>query len=113
MLLRPLKLWVQSGAYFQQRPHLAVDPGVALGRRGQPREDLEQRALTGAILAHHAEDRAVLRREADVPQGAQSVRSWPSDVVLDTARRQTRRPISPAVVARASRSVSYDRYAPR
>ena len=57
---------VEAGADLEQRREAPPDVGVALGRVGDPREDLEQRALAGAVPADDAEHLAVLEVERDV-----------------------------------------------
>ena len=48
------------------RPRKLGDP---VGRLGDSREDLEQRALAGAVAADHAEHLAVSYLNRHVPQG--------------------------------------------
>ena len=48
---------------------LSATHGAALGRLGDAREDLEQRALAGAVAADDADDLAALDFEGDVTEG--------------------------------------------
>ena len=51
---------------FEQRCHAAVDGDVAVGRMQYARDNLQQRAFAGAVLADDAERLAALNLEADV-----------------------------------------------
>ena len=62
------QLRVEAGADLEQRADPAAQPRLALGRRRDPGEDLEQRALAGAVVADDPEGLAALDLEVDVPQ---------------------------------------------
>ena len=50
------QLGMEAGADLEQRPQAAADTGPAAGRLGDPRQDLDQRRLAGAVAAdqrHH------------------------------------------------------------
>ena len=67
-VLPPGQLGMEAGADFQQRPDPPVDLGFAAGRLGDPGEDLQQRALAGAVAADDAENLALAHFKTDVPQ---------------------------------------------
>ena len=50
------QLGMEAGADFEQRSHPAVDLDAAFGRLGDSRQDLEQRALAGAVAADDPDD---------------------------------------------------------
>ena len=64
---------MEAGADFQQAPDAAGDLGLALGRLGDAREDLEQRALAGAVAADDADHFTAVHLEAHVLQGPEGV----------------------------------------
>ena len=53
------QLRVEAGPDLEQAADAAADRGAALGRRRDPREDLEQRRLAGAVPADEADDLAL------------------------------------------------------
>jgi hypothetical protein len=57
---------VKTGPDFEKARHTASDHGTPLRRFGDAVEDLEERALAGAVAANDAEDLALLDVEADV-----------------------------------------------
>ena len=59
---------MKARAHFQQRPDAPVHIGVALGRLGDARENLQQRALARAVAPDDAHDLAVLDLERHVLQ---------------------------------------------
>jgi hypothetical protein len=59
---------MEAGAHLQQRSDAAVDLGLALGRLGDARQDLEQRALAGAVAPDHPQHLPALDLEAHMPQ---------------------------------------------
>ena len=59
---------VKAGADLEQAADAAAQPHPALGRLGDAAEDLEQRALAGAVAADDADDLALLDFEAHVLQ---------------------------------------------
>src|SRR5262249_13424040 len=65
---------VKAGPDLEQRADAAAQPGAALSRRRDPGEDLEQRALAGAVVADHAERLSALDLEADVAQSPELAR---------------------------------------
>ena len=67
-VLPPGQLGMEAGADLEQRADAAAQPRLALGRRRDPGEDLEQRALAGAVVADHPHRLAALHLEADVAQ---------------------------------------------
>src|SRR5438132_1521671 len=60
------QLGVEAGADFQQAADAAGDLDFPLGRLGDAREDLEQRALAGAVAADDADHFATVHLEAHV-----------------------------------------------
>ena len=62
------QLGVEPGAHLQQGTHPAPRTGHARRRLRDPGEDLEQRALPGAVAADHAEGLTLGHLEVDVPQ---------------------------------------------
>ena len=54
------QLVVESGAHFEQRAHAAANLREATGRFGNFRQNLEQRALAGAVATDDAHDIALL-----------------------------------------------------
>ena len=68
-VLAPGQLRVEAGADLEQRADPAGHLGPAGARLGDPREDLQQRALAGAVVADQADDFAVRRSsKRDVAQ---------------------------------------------
>ena len=65
---------MEAGADLQQRADAAVELGAAGGRLRDPREDLQQGALAGAVAADDADDLAALDLEGDVLEGPERVR---------------------------------------
>src|SRR5688500_18335808 len=78
------RLVVESRAELEQRDDAAAAADAAAGRRDDPGDDLEQRALAGAVRADDAEDRAALDVERHIAQGPQLAR------VEDLARQRKR-----------------------
>ena len=64
---------MEAGAHLQQRAHPPVDLGFALGRLGDPGQDLQQRALAGPVAADHAQHLAIMNIEIDVLQRPETV----------------------------------------
>src|SRR5262249_34739265 len=62
------ELRVEAGADLEQRAHPAAESCMPGGGRRDPGEDLQQRALTGAIVADHAERLALRNLEVDLTQ---------------------------------------------
>ena len=60
------KFLVEAGAHLEQRADAPTDLDSTLGRLGDAREHLEQRALACAIAADHADDRARGDVERDI-----------------------------------------------
>ena len=71
-------------------PILEQDP--AMRRREVARDDLHQRRLAGAVVAHEADDLAGLDREIDVGQGADGAEFLP-DILQDEERHVSSLPI--------------------
>src|SRR5438094_7302021 len=67
------QLGVEAGADFEQTADAAGDLDLALGRLGDTREDLEQRALAGAVAADDTDHFAAVHVEAHVLQGPEGV----------------------------------------
>src|SRR5262249_56738899 len=63
------QLRMKPGAHLEQARHAALQLGAAFGRRRDARQDLEQRAFSGAVAADDADDLAGADVEADVAQG--------------------------------------------
>jgi hypothetical protein len=59
---------VKSGTYFEQAADAPAQLGPTLCGLGDAAQDLEQRALSCAIAAYHADDLALGNLEADVAQ---------------------------------------------
>ena len=59
---------VKTGPDLQQTAHAANDLGAPLGRMDDPREDLQQRALAGAIAANDSHHLARVYFERDVAE---------------------------------------------
>ena len=57
---------MKAGPDLEQAGDAAAQHDAALGRLGDAAQDLEQRALAGAIAADDADDLALLDLEADV-----------------------------------------------
>ena len=68
------ELGMEARAHLEQRSDPAAQPRLAPRRRRDPGEDLEQRALAGAVVADHAEGLAALHLEVDVPQRPELLR---------------------------------------
>ena len=62
------QLRVEAGADFEQAADPSADFCPALGRLGDARQNLEQRALAGTVVADHAEDLAGRNLQRDVAQ---------------------------------------------
>ena len=67
-VLAPGQLGVEAGADLEQRADAAGDLGPAGGRLGDARQDLEQRALAGAVAADDPDHLARTDLERDVAQ---------------------------------------------
>jgi len=65
---------MEARAHLEQGPHPAVDNRSALGRFGNPREDLEQRALPRPVGANQADDLPLLDLEGHILQRPERVR---------------------------------------
>ena len=74
MFSRPGQLRVEAGADLEQRADPPVDLGPSRAGLGDPRQDLEQRALAGAVAADDAEGLALLDLERHVAQGPEDSR---------------------------------------
>src|SRR5207245_2245983 len=59
---------MKSGSDLQETADLAADLGGSFGRLGDPREDLQQRALPCAILTQYAHNLAASEFQCDVLQ---------------------------------------------
>jgi hypothetical protein len=70
---------MEAGADLEQARHPAPDRDPSLGRLGDPRQDLEQRRLAGAVVADDADHLAALDLEVDVAQRPELL----DDVALD------------------------------
>jgi len=62
-VLAPGELRVESRSDLEQRPDPAPKDGRSRGRCGDPRQDLEERRLAGAVPADHADDVACRQLE--------------------------------------------------
>jgi hypothetical protein len=62
------QLRVEAGADLEQRADPPAQLGAALRRLGDPREQLQERALAGAVRADQAEHLALLHLERDVAE---------------------------------------------
>jgi hypothetical protein len=62
------QLGMEPGADLEDAADAAPDRGCAHGRRRDPREDLEQRRLAGAVLADEPDDLPFLDGERHVPE---------------------------------------------
>src|SRR5207245_10116130 len=60
---------MKPGADLQQTADPPVKRDAAGGRLGDAREDLEERALAGAVAADQADDLAVVDGQVDAAQG--------------------------------------------
>ena len=67
-VVAPGQLLVEAGAERQQPGDVAVDVDRALGRMDDPGEDLEERALAGAVRADDRQRLAALDVQVDVAQ---------------------------------------------
>ena len=67
-VVAPGQLLVEAGAERQQPGDVAVDVDHALGRMDDPGEDLEERALAGAVRADDRQRLAVLDAQVDVAE---------------------------------------------
>ena len=67
-VLAARQLGVKAGADLEQRAHAAVHLGAALGRLGDARQDLQQRALARAVAADDAQHLALVQLERHVAQ---------------------------------------------
>ena len=63
---------MEAGADFEQRAHAPARARAPARRLGDPREDLEQRALPGAVASDHAERLRPRRRRRSTSRSAQS-----------------------------------------
>ena len=99
---------VEAGTQGQQAGHVADDVDRALGRVDDPGQDLEERALAGAVRPDDRERLAALDVQVDVPQRPELVdlrrgpSIWPIDprtVVFRVNRRSYWTPSSVAVIA--------------
>ena len=86
------QLGVEAGADLQQAADAAAELDLAGRRLGDPREDLQQRALAGAVAADDADDLARLDLEVDVLAGPRTPRVVPRDArCRGGGRRRSRR----------------------
>src|SRR5262249_4419567 len=85
-VLPPGELGVEAGADLEQRSNPATQLHLALRRRGDPGEDLEQGALAGSVVADHAQRLPAMDLEVDVAKGPELLRLGPSAEVLDALR---------------------------
>ena len=60
------ELLVEAGPDLEQAADAPADLGAPLGRERDPREDLEQRRLAGAVPSDHAQDLALGHLERHV-----------------------------------------------
>ena len=97
------ELGMEAGAHLEQAPDAPADLGAPARRRRDPREDLEERRLPGAVLADDAEHLAFRQLERDVPQRP--------DLLDSAARDRAGEPARPR--RRASREASRTRSATR
>ena len=65
-VLMPGKIFVKTGADFEQHADAAAHRSGAYRRVGDAGEDLQQRALAGAIMAENADHLALFDVEADI-----------------------------------------------
>ena len=86
---------MKAGSDFQQRPDSAVNRCAPFRRPGNPRKNLQQRALACAVASDDANDFTVFDVERDVPQGPESIslpnRPEPMDRTRRAAPRSNRR----------------------
>src|SRR5215213_1197557 len=68
-VLAPGQLRVEACPHLQESPYPAAEVRLPLGRRGDPREDLEERALPGTVVADDPQRLAPLELEVDVAEG--------------------------------------------
>lgn len=68
---------MEAGADLEEGADPAPHDDLPLGRIGDPGEDLEERALAGAVPPDDAENLAGLDLEVDVPEGLESVARRP------------------------------------
>jgi hypothetical protein len=68
-VLAPREVLVEAGAQRQEAAHLAADDDPALGRRQDPCEHLEQRALAGPVRPDDRERLTLDEIEVHVPEG--------------------------------------------
>ena len=61
-VLAPGELGMEAGPDLEQRAHAPGDVGPTRRRLGDPREDLQQRALAGAVVADQADYFATAHR---------------------------------------------------
>ncbi len=64
---------MEPGSNLEEAADAAVELDRPLGRLGDAREELEQRALAGAVAADEPEDLALPDLEGDVAQRPQSL----------------------------------------
>src|SRR5205085_3123151 len=84
-VLSTRELGMEPDPDLEQRADAAVDVRVAVRRLRDPRENLQQRRLSGAVSADDAHHLARHDFERDVAKG-------PDQLSADDARRPTRRP---------------------
>ena len=107
-VVAPGEVLVEAGAEGQQAGHVTADVDRALGRPDDPGEDLEQRALAGAVRSDDRERLAVERlaaRRGGAPRTARPARAraiWPID-------RADRRLLGEAQVVADAEVVDLDR----
>ncbi len=65
---------MEAGARLQQRGHLPAHDRAPLGRLGDARQDLQQRALAGAVAPDDAQHLAALHLEGDVLKSPKELR---------------------------------------
>ena len=85
------QLLVEAGAQGEQARHQPVDVDPALGRRDDPGQHLEERALAGAVGPDDGQRFAVDQVEADVPQGPErpiAVAAAPKRLTNDRLQRR-------------------------
>ena len=74
-VLAPGQLGVEAGADFEQAADAAADLDVALGRLGDPREDLQQRVLPAPLRPMMPTDLAGVDARTSTSLSAHSVRA--------------------------------------
>src|SRR5205807_4634406 len=72
-VLAASQLRMEAGANLQQTADTTTYFGATLGRLGNPRQDLQQRALACSVVADNSQDFARCNLERDVAQGPDGV----------------------------------------